>query len=330
MEQLYRQDFDTFYAEKIEPIITPFEQKRVKIETRRNVSRVLTLVGLVLFFYLMLIAKNYYPIPFIFIFIILEIFYEGYLDSKFQKSFKKDVTSKVLSLFGNIYFSDKKNAIPYSDIKKWGLFPSSTCKIDDDVIIGLHQGCNFLINECGLYHQSSDERGRSAHIYDFSGLIVKIKMKKSFSGKTVVGVAGKVKKTCSMEDVNLESITFMINKKVYSTDQVEARYLLTTAFMERLDKLGDNFKYSNAAGRELTSEEYSARELSDLSGTSTDVSAVFVDGFVYLFVPTQKDFFEVDTSRTLLDADQFFTIYNEIISILGIIEFLKLDKNLGL
>ena len=34
--------------------------------------------------------------------------------------------------------------------------------------------------------------------------------------------------------------------------------------------------------------------------------------------------------HSLLDSEQFYSIYNEINSILDIIDFLKLDKNLGL
>lgn len=338
MTKLYKPEFENFYRQKIEPMIAPFEQKRASLELQRKIALVIILGSLIGGLYLGMTTDNQIFIPIAVIVATIAGLWQSNADIKFNKTLKKEVTSKILTLFGNLYFSDKKNAVPYGDVQRWGLFPSSTDKIDDDVIVGLHNGCNFLINECNLFHREyrrNGYNGRSQleHITDFNGLLIKIQMKKKFTGQTIVGVKGKIKKQRMFEEVNLESVTFMINRKIYSTDQIEARYLLTTAFMDRLEKLGDNFNYSTADGRTLTDEEYSARlTASSLIGERDvyDVSAAFVGGFVYLFVPTRKDFFEIDMKHSLLDSEQFYSIYNEINSILDIIDFLKLDKNLGL
>ena len=126
----------------------------------------------------------------------------------------------------------------------------------------------------------------------------------------------------------------MHNRKVYSTDQIEARYLLTAGFMDRLCKLGDNFKYAATMGVGLDANQVSsAFSLADYTiGDAKDdaIAAAFVGGFVYLFVPNNKDFFEVETEGTLFDPEQYYTIYKQINSILEIIDFMKFDKNLGL
>lgn len=342
MNRLYEQDFDKFYTQKIEPVLLPFEKKRASIEFQRILALVPFVFAIVAFIYLKVNSINEGPMIFVAIALLVLGFIAGsyiwFLDSQFKKTFKKEVTSKILALFGNLYFSDKKNAIPYSDVQKWGLFPSSTFKSDDDVIIGLHNGCNFLINECDLYHNKEERNNYNGRytikrVHDFRGLIIKIQMKKKFNGQTIVGETGKIKRQGRFEEVNLESISFMKRRKVYSTDQVEARYLLTTAFIDRLDKLADNFNISNMEGNKLPNEERSARTVMTsilVDKNDSDVSAAFVGGFVYLFIPTKKDFFEVDTKKSLLNSKQFYHIYNEIFSILDIIEFLKLDKNLGL
>lgn len=338
MTKLYKQEFENFYRQKIEPIITPFEQKRASLELQRKIALVITVTIVIMLGSIWggVLSANGMFITIVIVVAIIAGLWQCNADIKFNKTFKKEVTSKILTVFGNLYFSDKKNSVPYGDIQRWGLFPSSTDKSDDDVIVGLHNGCNFLINECNLFHREYRNRnGRShlEHVTDFNGLLIKIQMKKKFTGQTIVGVKGKIKKQRMFEEVNLESVTFMINRKIYSTDQIEARYLLTTAFMDRLEKLGDKFNYSTVDGRTLTDEEYSARiTASSLIGErdTYDVSAAFVGGFVYLFVPTRKDFFEIDMKHSLLDSEQFYRIYNEINSILDIIDFLKLDKNLGL
>jgi hypothetical protein len=66
--------------------------------------------------------------------------------------------------------------------------------------------------------------------------------------------------------VKLESVEFENKFVVYSNDQVEARYILTPSFMERLVKL------------------------QDLMGDNTSYS--FVNTNVYVAVPIDEDLFE--------------------------------------
>ncbi len=339
MVKLQQQEFNDFYEQKIKPIITPFEKKRASIAFQRYVSVVFGILFLLIGGYL-LVQDNLLGVIFVVIAFIPAL-YVWSLDVQFKKTFKKEITSKILLLFGNLYFSDKKNAIPYGDIQDWGLYPAAEGKTDDDVIIGLYKGCNFLINECGLYHMEARRsyctgKTHLKRVYDFSGLIIKIQMKKAFTCQTIVGISGKCRKPNNLfQEVLLESIAFMHNRKVYSTDQIEARYLLTAGFMDRLCKLGDNFKYAATMGGGLdsTNQVTSALSLADYTiGDAKDdtVAAAFVGGFVYLFVPNNKDFFEIDTKRTLFDSEQYYTIYKQINSILEIIDFMKFDKDLGM
>ena len=202
MNKLYKPEFENFYRQRIEPILLPFEKERASIESKRKLGVIPCIFAFLGIAY-MQATKNIDSSIVIAIVALLVIssifaFYMWFRDYQFNKSLKKNVTSKILTLFGNLYFTDKKNAIPYEDIQKWGLFPSSTNKSDDDVIVGLHNGCNFLINECDIYHtrQERDYHGRSrvVRIHDFNGLLVKIQLKKKFTGQTIVGVKGKIKK----------------------------------------------------------------------------------------------------------------------------------------
>ena len=60
------------------------------------------------------------------------------------------------------------------------------------------------------------------------------------------------------------------------------------------------------------------------------VSAGFVEGYAYLFIPSYENFFEVDTSKTLLDPTQYYIIYKQLDSILSVIDHLNLDSKTGL
>lgn len=66
-------------------------------------------------------------------------------------------------------------------------------------------------------------------------------MNKKFEGKTVVlkdsGWLNLFKKIGRPERVKLEDVSFERQFEVFSDNQIEARYLLTTAFMERMSEV---------------------------------------------------------------------------------------------
>lgn len=72
----------------------------------------------------------------------------------------------------------------------------------------------------------------------FSGIVATVKCNKKFSATTVVvPVVETYKPYAGMQKVELEDPLFSKLYNVYSTDQVEARYLLTTSFMERMRRI---------------------------------------------------------------------------------------------
>lgn len=198
-------------------------------------------------------------------------------------------------MYGNFSFSKKKDLISIWDIYKFGLYKKASCKIDDDTIVGVHNDSEIIINECCL---------NSNDIAYFSGLLVKVKMKKNFSGTTVVGEKKFVTQVYGMQKVQLESNEFEKYMSVYSTDQVEARYILTTGMIEKFNTL-------SRFGR---------------------VNAAFSEGYAYLFIPSElgKNYFEVPLDKPLLDENHFYNIFNEMSEIFSIIDSLNVNKDLGL
>ena len=147
-------------------------------------------------------------------------------------------------------------------------------------------------------------------------------MNKNFSGKTVVKKdRGKMgnwfarkfnkplfsKKPIDLKNVKLEDPVFEKKFEVYSTDQVEARYLLTTSFMERL------------------------LELSGLFSKNGVIQCSFYLNKLLLMIPSDKNRFEVGSiyqpATFIDDIDQ---ILKEMTIIFQIIDILKLERKTGL
>ena len=142
-------------------------------------------------------------------------------------------------------------------------------------------------------------------------LVAEFDMPKNFSGSTCVyekaGSAKKLifKKKTGMQPVNLEDVKFSALYNIYSTDQIEARYLLTTAFMERFLNIKTAFK-----------AEY--------------IRAEFFRNKLILVIGVNKDLFAMGSISKKTTGKTFVELFEELYSVLSLIDELKLNQKTGL
>ena len=109
-----------------------------------------------------------------------------------------------------------------------------------------------------------------------------------------------------LDEVKLEDPEFCKKFNAYSSDQVEARYLLTTAFFERFQNLNTAFGAKKA-------------------------KCSFYGDKIMFAISTNKNLFEVGSLFKSLEkpgaVNQF---YNELASIYSMIDYFKLDERVGL
>ena len=93
---------------------------------------------------------------------------------------------------------------------------------------------------------------------------------------------------------------------VDANDQIEARYILTTSFMERFKNIKNSF-------------------------SASQMEASIQDSKILIAIHTTKDLFKLgDLNRPVNDTKQFTELLNEFVSILAIVDELKLNQNIGL
>lgn len=115
-----------------------------------------------------------------------------------------------------------------------------------------------------------------------------------------------IMKRRKLSSVKLEDLNFDKRFSVYSQNQIEARYLITPSFMERLNNLRTAF------------------------GTKKIKCAFFDDKIVFA-ISTPKDLFELgDFHRSLLDKKKVKEFYDEIMAIYNMIDYFKLSEKTGL
>ena len=228
----------------------------------------------------------------------------------YEENIKKEIFPNVLNFFGDFkyHIETKKSVKEYYATE---LIPKHDTEIAEDHITGTYKDIKVDLFETKL-SKDSDENSSTTLNTVFDGIIVEVSMNKSFSGKTVVkkdsGTMGNwfIKKSTSLKKVKLEDPNFEKMFEVYSDDQVEARYLLTVTFIERLKELVENF-----------------------GGKS--IQCCFYNNKLLMMIPIEKDMFE---PGSIYEAEDFIddskSLLKELSLIFSIIDTLKLNMEINL
>lgn len=144
----------------------------------------------------------------------------------------------------------------------------------------------------------------------FKGVVVEFDMNKNFEGHTFVLENAKTANCIKFdrskfEEIKLEDVEFTKKYKAYSNDQVEARYVLTTGFMERFLNMKTAFK-------------------------AKYIRAAFRDGKISIAMHVGKDLFAMGSLHEDTDSNTFTELFDEILSVLELINEFKLNQKIGL
>ncbi|MEM0986549.1 MAG: DUF3137 domain-containing protein [Pseudomonadota bacterium] len=134
-----------------------------------------------------------------------------------------------------------------------GLLPRFDRSRFEDRMVGQRKGIDFEFFEAHLKQRRTETRNGRTHtkyVTVFKGQCLRFSFHKRFYGKTLVtrdaGIFNRLgswtKGWSGMERASLEDPTFEKAFEVYTTDQVEARFILTPDLMQRLVDLEQVFK----------------------------------------------------------------------------------------
>ena len=145
----------------------------------------------------------------------------------------------------------------------------------------------------------------------FRGVVAVFDLQKNIQGHTLIfenhydnALVSKILAN-GYEKVSFEDEEFNKRYSVYTTNQVEARYALTTAMMERLKNLHHHFK-------------------------SKYIRASFKDDKLVIAIQADKDLFRLASAWKEIYSKDYQTMFLELISILKITDALNLQNDTGL
>ncbi len=255
------QEFRGFYE-------TTLKEKLVELETIRK--KILRRYGLGALLLGSLTFLNYYLVSlnlpqYIFIISIAAsgtgglwyIFVTYNQKSEYRNNFKSNVVAQIVKLYNPEWQYRFDSSISQKDYERSRLFPQHCDRYTgDDLVTGEIEKTDFQFSELHTQYKQvtyGSKGQRQEHwVTIFRGLFMHADFNKNFSGTTYVlpdtaerllGSFGQsLQKLSSRGDlVKLENVEFEKLFVVYSSDQVEARYILTPAIMEAMVDLAKRF-----------------------------------------------------------------------------------------
>ncbi len=230
----------------------------------------------------------------------------------YRKKSKNQLMPELIKYFDGFIYQFEGN-ISSAIVQKSRLINDYNAHSCDDYFSGTYKNVEMIVSEekfekVTTSYNNGKSREHRSNVFD--GIIVLLSMNKDFSGQTVVfqdkGIFNKVvswsRNLSGLETIRLEDSLFEKEFEAYGTNQVEARYLLTTAFMERMLKLREAYKANRI--------EFS-----------------FFDNRLFITLATKKNMFEAASLfKSCLDRTLIDETFNQFLSIMAIIDILKLDK----
>lgn len=220
--------------------------------------------------------------------------------------FKSDIIQPIIKTIHESVDYEPANGISEEAFRKCGLFSTVPDRYHtEDLIKGQVEKTFFKCAEVHakerrVTHDSKGHR-QETWVDIFRGFLFIADFNKNFNGYTVLKRKS-LFKIGKGERVKLEDPVFEKSFDVYSTNQVEARYLLTPNMMEHLLELDRKFP--------------------------GEITVSFNDSNVILAIPDRTNHFEATVWRSMLDKERLRQEFSTILSLISIVNDLNLNTRI--
>ena len=313
-------DFKEYYKEKLLPELNVLEEERKlilkKLSKLALILGSILIAGIVLFFLL----EN----PFIAIFlglILIGIYF--FMQHRYSKGYHHGFKTKVISVIvkfidQNLTF-DHTNKISEAEFSRTKIFKQHRDRYSgEDLVYGKLEKTDIRFSEVHAEYKTTsvNSKGQTTTTWHtiFKGILFIADFNKSFQSEVFVlpdtaeklfGKWGQNLQALNKSHgnlVKLEDPEFEKAFAIYGSDQVEARYLLSTSLMERI--------------------------LTFKKKTKSNIYLSFVDSRLHVGITLNKDLFEARLRQTLLDFDYIKTNLDYFLLFTGIVHDLNLNRRI--
>ncbi len=233
---------------------------------------------------------------------------------KFTSRFKKEIIDKMVKFVDSGLYYSAESGVSESVFMQSSIFLTRPDRYKtEDRVSGTIDKTSIEFAEIHAEYKTQNGKNTQWHTI-FKGLFFIADFNKNFGSRTVVlpdnfgktfaFIGNALQKMNVMRDslVKLEDPEFEKHFVVYSKDQVEARYILSTSLMARIM----DFK----------------------NKTNARISLAFLDNKLFLALPLNKDLFEPNIFSSVMKIDILKEYFQYIVLTVGIVEDLNLNTRI--
>lgn len=305
-KEVFSEDFKKFCRKNIVKDLSKLEERRKYYIWGIAIVYLLGIVSLFFISYFTTINKETFDLNVILLPIFFATTVHCFIAKCYKRRAKKVFLPKLISYIGNLKVIDEDNPLRReleNYVHGLKIIPHFNRFYCDDYFEGNYNDVKFSVSELKLKYERGSGKKRTVRTV-FQGLLVSFKSFKKFRNDVIINRDSMVKLSSSSR-VTLEDPEFEKMFDVYGADQIEARYLITPAFMNRMVQLSK---------KTFTEGLY----------------ASFENGMVNIFVPSKQDLFEMPITKPATDIVSYRAIVLELLSLFSIADTLKIDRNIGM
>ena len=301
-------DFDSL-AQKLAPTLQVLENKRKELLRKgRSEGLIYAAIFLVVGVIALLILKLegiFGPIVIVVISVIIFITCINNKSKIFSSFYKEEVVDEIIHAFCPKATYSPNNGVSEDLIRNSGQITSPDRYHAEDLIEGCLGKTSFICSEVHAEERRARSTKNGVQYYwedIFKGFLFIADFHKEFQGETTVLRDSFFKIKLGASRVKMENPDFEKVFDVFSTNQIEARYLITPSMMERMLKLDSNFKKG--------------------------ITISFRNSTILVAIPDSKNRFEADVWSSLSDMSILKSDFAVLQSLLDIVDELNLNTRI--
>lgn len=301
-------DFDSL-AQKLAPTLQVLENKRKELLRKgRSEGLIYAAIFLVVGVIALLILKLegiFGPIVIVVISVIIFITCINNKSKIFSSFYKEEVVDEIIHAFCPNATYSPNDGVGEELFKNSRLFTSPDRYHAEDLIEGCLDKTSFICSEVHAEERRTRSTKNGVQYYwedIFKGFLFIADFHKEFQGETTVLRDSFFKIKMGVSRVKMENPDFEKVFDVFSTNQIEARYLITPSMMERMLKLDSNFKKG--------------------------VTISFRNSTILVAIPDSKNRFEADVWSSLNNMSILKSDFAVLQSLLDIVDELNLNTRI--
>jgi len=300
-----------FYYKNLFPTLEILEKDRKQLRSRIIVFGVVLTI-----FALFLASVLINNIDFIIVgYIIIGGILYKFLVKDYTKEFKQKIIRPLIHAIDSKLNYSESLHVAQAHFNKSDLFSTPDRLSGNDLVRGKIENINIQFSDIHAQKKHRDSKGRTSYSTIFQGLFIVSEFNKNFHGQTVIlpdtaqstfgNLIGNWLQSKNMsrdELVKMDDTEFEKEFVVYSTDQVEARYILSHSLMKKLLDFKKRSKHP--------------------------LHISFIGSNIHMAIEYNKDLFEPTVFSSLLDYKVAKEYVQTLHLSIGIVQELKLNEKL--